>query len=1366
MNQSATPARARVVPVLVVMILGLAQARATAAVDSFGTLATEFGREVQPLMKRFCLDCHSTEEEQGDLDLERFARFDDVRRNERVWRKVVEMLDEGEMPPKKAEAQPSAEERAKLRGWVARYLKAEAYAIAGDPGPVVLRRLNNVQYTHTLHDLTGFDYQPAREFPADSAAGEGFTNTGNALVMSPSLLGKYLESAKRIASHAVLLPDGLRFAAGSTRRDWTDELLAEIRGLYARHADADGHIALEEYFAAAVEDREAMTKGAETPASVAARRGLNARYFTMLWAVLNGGNRSLVLDEIRSRWRAARPADAPAIAAEVRQWQQALARFQTVGHMKPWVVAINPASTRQEARFKFPDAPTGREFVVYLEAESAGADASVVWERLRLVKPGRPELPLRDLRALSDDLFARRGRVIASTANCLKATAEADENADRDELARKHHVDPEILGLWLEYLGLTPRTTIQLNHFTTRMEKVGGYDFVNGWGSSETPLAIANSSDDQVRVPGVMKPHGVAVHPSPTLRAAVGWLSPITGGVQITGVVQRAHPECGNGVTWQLELRRGDVRRRLGAGNALGTEAVKVGSSDLVDVRPGDLISLLIGPRDGNHACDLTAVDLTITAREQPTGDRVWDLAREVSGDVKAGNPHADAFGNAGVWHLYQEPEQGDDGGQGIPAGSLLARWTASRDPAEKQALVDRIQELLAGGSPDPKDQSPDAVLQRRLTSLGGPLVSAGLKSGNLDRPASPASTWGLDPAAFGTRPGGASIAADSLAVKAPSVVEVRLPAELVAGAELVGSGVLGSDAGAEGLAQLRITAARPTPGSGLRPDAPLLISNGSDATLRAVRAFDDFRRWFPPAICYAKIVPVDEVVTLTLFHREDEPLSRLMLDPVESARLDRLWEELRFISREALIQVDAFNQLMEYATQDSDPRLFEPYRKPITAHAAEFRKALVDAEPAQLEGLVRFASLAYRRPLSDEEAKGLRGLYAKLRTEEIPHEEAIRLTLARVLVSPSFLYRLEKAAPGPKSAPVTDWELASRLSYFLRSSVPDAALREVAAAGRLRDPDVLAAQARRLLQAPEARRLATEFACQWLDVYGFDALDEKSERHFPTFNVLRGAMYEETIRFFTDLFQSDASVLSIFDADHAFLNEDLAKHYGIPGVTGPEWRRVDGVRKFGRGGILGLSATLSKHSGASRTSPILRGTWVTESLLGEGTPKPPPDVPILPDEDASAGGLSVRQIVEKHTSDARCMGCHSRIDPFGFSLEAYDAIGRFRDHDASGQPIDAHARLRDGVEFDGYDGLRRYLSVTRRDTVVRQFSKKLLGYALGREVLLSDEPLLDEMRRKLEANGYRVSTAVEAIVRSRQFREIRGDASAVAENR
>jgi hypothetical protein len=454
----------------------------------------------------------------------------------------------------------------------------------------------------------------------------------------------------------------------------------------------------------------------------------------------------------------------------------------------------------------------------------------------------------------------------------------------------------------------------------------------------------------------------------------------------------------------------------------------------------------------------------------------------------------------------------------------------------------------------------------------------------------------------------------------------------------------------------------------------------------------------------------------------------------------------------------------MEYATQDDDPRRFEPFRKPIHDRAAAFRKQLAGAEPRHLDAVLDLAARAYRRPLTGDETGQLRGLYRTLREQNLPHDEAVRLTLARVLVSPAFLYRLERAAPGARPGPVSDWELASRLSYFLWSSMPDSGLREEAVAGRLRDPDVLAGQARRMLRDDRVRRLAVEFACQWLHVHGFDTLDEKSERHFPGFAALRGDMYEEAIRFFTDLFQRDASVLSLLDADHTFLNEALAKHYGIPGVTGPEWRRVDGVRKHSRGGILGLSATLAKQSGASRTSPILRGNWVSEVLLGERLPRPPKDVPRLPDDEAATEGLTVRQLVEKHSSDARCATCHARIDPFGHALEGFDAIGRRRDKDLGGRAIDTRARLRDGTEFDGLDGLRDYLLTARRDAVVRQFCRKLLGYALGRGVQLSDEPLLEEMQRSLEKNGHRFTAAVEAIVRSRQFREIRGKDAPVAD--
>jgi hypothetical protein len=514
------------------------------------------------------------------------------------------------------------------------------------------------------------------------------------------------------------------------------------------------------------------------------------------------------------------------------------------------------------------------------------------------------------------------------------------------------------------------------------------------------------------------------------------------------------------------------------------------------------------------------------------------------------------------------------------------------------------------------------------------------------------------------------------------------------------------------------------------------------------------------------------------------------MLDEKETAELERLWAELHYVSHDALKLVDAYEQLWQYATQDADPSAFEPLRQPIKQRAEAFRKLLADTQPAHLDAALKFAEGAYRRPLTDAERQELRSLYRKLRAEEIPHEQAIRLTLARVLVAPAFLYRAEKPGPGDKPEPVTDWELATRLSYFLWSSAPDAELRAVAAGGRLRHPDVLAAQMRRMLRDPRVRRLATEFACAWLHIYGFDELGEKSERHFPTFTSLRGAMYEETIRFFTDLFQNDGSVLNILDADYTFLNAELAGHYGIPESTlsssgreeapseirnpkseirtgqslvtlaatneGGGWRRVEGVKKFGRGGILAQATTLAKQSGASRTSPILRGNWLCEVLLGEKLPRPPKDVPRLPEDEATET-LTVRQLTEKHSSDPRCYGCHRRIDPYGYSLEAYDAIGRFRDKDLGGRAIDVKTKVMDGSEIDGLDGLRRYLLTTRRDAFLKQFCKKLLGYSLGRGVLLSDAPLINEMREQLRKHDFKVSVAMETIVRSKQFREIRG---------
>src|SRR5205823_12215025 len=225
-------------------------------------------------------------------------------------------------------------------------------------------------------------------------------------------------------------------------------------------------------------------------------------------------------------------------------------------------------------------------------------------------------------------------------------------------------------------------------------------------------------------------------------------------------------------------------------------------------------------------------------------------------------------------------------------------------------------------------------------------------------------------------------------------------------------------------------------------------------------------------------------------------------------------------------------------------------------------RNLLTNTEPKQLDALLDFVTRAFRRPITQPESQEVRSLYDTLRKQGLVHDQAFRLTLARILIAPAFLYRAENPGPLAGQRPVSDFELASRLSYFLWSSQPDDQLRQIAAAGKLHETETPLAQTRRMLRDGKTRRLAMEFACQWLHIYDFDQLDEKSERHFPTFNKLRGAMYEESVQFFTDLFQSDRTVLDILNADYTFLNQELAGHYGIPNVTGADWRRVVGVKK------------------------------------------------------------------------------------------------------------------------------------------------------------------------------------------------------------
>jgi len=1374
--------------------------------DAFAPLQAEYEKTQHALLKKYCLDCHSPDQKQGELDLEQFRSVADMRRNVVPWQRVVEMMDDGEMPPKDAERQPSKEEHATLRNWVRAVLDTDAEANAGDPGPVVLRRLNNAEFTYTIQDLTGVALEPAREFPVDSAAGEGFTNVGNALVMSPALVQKYLDAGKDVASHAMLLPQGIEFSPSTTSRDWTNEKLTAIRDFYARYTDSGGattvnlqgiqfetngggRLPLEKYLHATLTERATLKAGAKTLAEVANEYGLNEKYLTTLWTALNDTEPSLVLDVIRGQWNAAKPEEVPALVATIAQWQQTLWRFTTIGHIgkrdgpTAWQVPVQPLASRQEIRIKLPAPQDGKNITLYLAASDAadGHDNDLaVWENARFVAPGQPDLLLKDVRSAVTALSAHRGQVLATAAACLEAAAEATGAVDAqtiDQLAAKHSVDRAVLASWFAYLGIGAGEARIDSYMTQRLERAENYEFVKGWIGADALSVLANSSDEFVRIPGDMHPHSVGVHPSPKQRAVVGWRSPVAGAVKVSGRVQRAHIGCGNGVTWLVELRRGNTRQRLASGVAGGAEEHVFGPLENLVVQPGDLLSLIIGPRDGEHSCDMTSIGLTVSLAGDNAAE--WDLAKDVSPDIFAGNPHADRLGNHGVWHFYSEPDAGGGAESVIPAGSLIAKWQMASDAVEKTAVAQQLQELLKNGPGDIATDAPDAALFRQLTSLNGPLFSAvrrELLTGKLDPAAAAQSTVGLDPALFGKHPNGSELPPMNLCVQAPSVLEVTVPADFVEGCEFFATASLHAETGAEGTVQLQVLTTKPerlssvaastasvktskaTWSDGDKPvshDSPILVTDNSAAQSRLIAQFEQFRQLFPAALCYTKIVPVDEVVTLTLYYREDDHLKRLMLNEAQAAELDRLWDEMHFVSQDALALVDAYEQLWQFATQDADPTAFTPMRDGIMQRAEEFKALQLKTEPVHLQAVFDFADRAWRRPVSATERVQLTNLYAKLRGQELSHEAAVRMLIARVLVTPAFLYRGEHASAGTKATPVSHQELATRLSYFLWSSLPDQELRKTVDTGNLDQPEILLAQTRRMLADSKTRRMAIEFGCQWLHIREFDQLDEKSDQHYPEFKDLRADMYEESIRFFEDLFRNDGSVLDLLDADHTFVNSRLAQFYGIAGLEGDGWQRVTGTKGVSRGGILTMAATLAKQSGASRTSPILRGNWVSEFLLGDKLPRPPKGVPVLPEEVPAE--LTERQLIETHSSDPACAKCHARIDSFGFALEQFDTIGRLRAEDASGHQIDVAAVLPDGTPVNGVDGLRDYLLNNRRDDFLRTFCKRLLGYALGRSVQLSDEPLIDEMIAQLKAKEYRFSAALETIVISNQFRTIRG---------
>ena len=413
--------------------------------------------------------------------------------------------------------------------------------------------------------------------------------------------------------------------------------------------------------------------------------------------------------------------------------------------------------------------------------------------------------------------------------------------------------------------------------------------------------------------------------------------------------------------------------------------------------------------------------------------------------------------------------------------------------------------------------------------------------------------------------------------------------------------------------------------------------------------------------------------------------------------------------------------------------------------------QADVDQQRRQATEMLRpITSRAFRRPATREEVERLTELFMTARARGDSVERSAQLALTALLVSPQFLFRVERDPPPGEVRDLDDFEMASRLSYFLWSSMPDDTLLAAALRGELRTPEQLAAQARRMLQDPKARALVDNFAAQWLQLRSLDVVSPDTGTFKDFDDALRKAMRRETEEFFAAIVREDRSILEFLDCDSTFLNERLARHYGIEGVSGEEFRRV-AVDRGTRGGLLGQASVLTVTSNPTRTSPVKRGKWILENLFAAPPPPPPPNVPDLKASKEPAAG-TLRQQMERHRSDPGCAACHSLMDPLGFGLENYDAVGGWRTSEGE-VPIDPAGELPGGRRFSGPAELRTIL-LDRKDEFRRCLAEKLLTYALGRGLEWFDACAIERIAAGTAREGDRFSALVVEIVASPAFRQ------------
>lgn len=710
------------------------------------------------------------------------------------------------------------------------------------------------------------------------------------------------------------------------------------------------------------------------------------------------------------------------------------------------------------------------------------------------------------------------------------------------------------------------------------------------------------------------------------------------------------------------------------------------------------------------------------------------------------------------------------------PASRVPGPWTVHlsvdalhQGTADAPAIIWRNARVVLRTPPaPPTGPEPAAVARARVP---GPIV----ETRPLRRVLAPADVTRLQ---FGVSPDGTPVGPDDFATRAATSFVVDVPA-----GEHVAELHLEAELGHDREAVVRVMVAESATGPARAPGQRVFLGDPASNGYRAFRAgIAEYVALLPPnshgAANPADKDPVpapfdntynspehDAFVMSVKYQRTDDFFTRHVVSGDERAQLDAAWADLfgswpyhdaylgLLLDHFGVVTKDRTMASMTPARIATLPIEAQPHVRKVRAHHAAVLQAMRRAEPGHVDDALAFASRAWRRPLTEAERQSLRAFYRRLRTmQALDHDAAVRALLARILMSPSFLYRLE-ASPRLTEAPLDGWEIASRLSFFLWSSIPDAELRRAAAAGELRDPSRIAGQVRRMTADPKARRLATEFFGQWLGFYHFDQYRGVDTGRFPEFtDDVRRAMYDEAVSTFEYLVRERRPVRDILQADYVFVNKPLAAFYGldVPAPAADTVVRVDGARALGRGGALRLGAVLTATSAPLRTSPVKRGDWVLRRVLGTPTPPPPADAGTLPADDTSFEGQTLRQRLAQHKTRPQCASCHLKIDPLGFPLEGFDAVGRPRSAYAEGQPVDVTGELRGRPAIVGAEGLLDYLA--GKDTaVMTTLSRKMIGYALGRNPQASDRRLIAAMVER--GTGATFADLATAIATSRQFR-------------